>query len=290
MRDGDGILMANFRADRVRQLLKALLDPNFKEFARPAVPAFAAALGLTEYSDELNRLARTLFPARKLDNTLGELVARAGLRQLRIAETEKYAHVTFFFNGGEERPFTGEERILVPSPKVATYDQKPEMSAAEVTDRLVAAIESGRFDFALVNYANADMVGHTGNLAAAVEAIRAVDRSLGRLDQAVSAAGGALLITADHGNAETMRDALTGEAHTAHTMNLVPIVLAGSLTVIRGYRLVNGKLADVAPTLLQLLGLPQPQEMTGRSLLVQGARPVKAGPALARGHIDPERL
>jgi 2,3-bisphosphoglycerate-independent phosphoglycerate mutase len=267
MKDGDGVVMVNFRADRARQILTALLDPAFDGFVRPRIVKFAGALGMTEYSEALAKPMAALFPPQALTATLGELVATAGWKQLRIAETEKYAHVTFFLNGGEERVFPGEERILVPSPKVATYDQKPEMSAPEVTDRLVAAIESGKFDFIVVNYANADMVGHTGKLAAAVAAIHAVDAAIGRVEAAVRARGGALLITADHGNAETMRDQLTGQTHTAHTMNLVPVVLCGAERAWRGTSLRNGRLADVAPTLLELLGLPQPKEMTGRSLL-----------------------
>ena len=190
MRDGDGLLMANFRADRVRQLLAALLDPDFTGFARKRRPVFAAALGMGEYSTELNRFHSALFPAEELRDTLGELLARAGKRQLRIAETEKYAHVTFFFNGGEEKVFPGEERILIPSPKVATYDLQPEMSAYEVTDKLVAAIAGGSFDFIVVNFANTDMVGHSGKLAPAIAAVEAVDRCLGRLEEAVKKAGG----------------------------------------------------------------------------------------------------
>ncbi len=267
MKDGDGVVMINFRADRARQILTVLLDPSFDGFARKRVVKFAAALGMTEYSAAHNKLLATLFPAQGLANTLGELVSRQGWKQLRIAETEKYAHVTFFFNGGEERQFPGEERILVPSPKVATYDLKPEMSAPEVTDKLVAAIESGKFDFIVVNFANTDMVGHTGDLAAAVEAVRAVDEAVGRVEAAVRDQGGALLITADHGNAETMKDQLTGQTHTAHTMNLVPVVLCGAERAWRGVSLRNGRLADVAPTLLELLGLAQPKEMTGRSLI-----------------------
>ena len=267
MKDGDGIVMINFRADRARQILTALLDPAFDGFARKRQVKFAATLGMTEYSEALNGFVPALFPAQALTNTMGEIVAKQGWKQLRIAETEKYAHVTFFFNGGEERQFPGEERILVPSPKVATYDLQPEMSAPEVTDRLVAAIESGTFDFIVVNYANTDMVGHTGDLAAAVKAVRAVDDAVGRVEAAVRRAGGAMIITADHGNAETMKDQLTGQHHTAHTMNLVPVVLCGAEGAWRGAALRNGKLADVAPTLLALLGLQPPQDMTGRSLI-----------------------
>ncbi len=266
MRDGDGLLVANFRADRVREILAALLDPDFDGFERTARVDFAAACGLTRYSIDLDRFLDTLFPPESLTGILGEVIAKAGLTQLHIAETEKYAHVTFFFNGGREEPFPGEERILVPSPKVATYDLKPEMSAFEVTDKLVAAIESGRFDFVVVNYANGDMVGHTGDMAAAIRAVEAVDACLGRLIPAVERAGGAILITADHGNAEMMHDPATGQPHTAHTSNPVPLVLAGLPT--DEARLADGRLADVAPTVLALMGLAQPPEMTGRSLLI----------------------
>ena len=263
IRDGDGLLMGNFRADRARQILTTLLDPAFDGFPRKKVAKFAAVLGLVEYSSALAKLMPCVFPPAELTETLGEIVAKAGLRQLRIAETEKYAHVTFFFNGGEERLFPGEERILVPSPKVATYDLQPEMSAYEVTDKLVAAIESDAFDLVVVNFANTDMVGHSGDLAAAIKAVEAVDRCLGRLRAAVEAKGGALLITADHGNAETMQDPVTGEPHTAHTLNRVPVIVLGA----GQRRVVDGKLADVAPTLLELMGLPKPAAMTGHSLL-----------------------
>ncbi|MGD9742300.1 MAG: 2,3-bisphosphoglycerate-independent phosphoglycerate mutase [Dongiaceae bacterium] len=272
MADGDGLLSANFRADRVREILEALADPAFAGFARPKTATFAAAAGMTEYSVELGRLLGTLFPPQQLDRMLGSVVAEAGLTQLRIAETEKYAHVTFFLNGGEERPFPGEERILVPSPKVATYDMKPEMSAYEVTDKLVAAIESGRFDFIVVNYANTDMVGHTGDIEAAKHAVEAVDRCLGRLAEAVKRAGGALLVTADHGNAEMMRDPVTGQPHTAHTLNRVPLLLVNAPADYAA--LADGRLADIAPTLLQIMRLPKPVEMTGHSL-IQDVRPVE---------------
>jgi 2,3-bisphosphoglycerate-independent phosphoglycerate mutase len=266
MRDGDGLLCFNFRADRVRELLAALLDPGFTGFARPRAPRFAAALGMAEYSRELNGRMATLFAPQSMDDLLGGVVSRAGLAQLRMAETEKYPHVTYFLNGGEERPFAGEERILVPSPKVATYDLQPQMSAPELTERAVAAIGEGRFDLIVLNYANADMVGHTGSLPAAIAACEAVDAGLGRLVAAVRAQGGALLVTADHGNAETMRDPATGGPHTAHTLNRVPVILVDGPP---GVTLADGRLADVAPTLLALLGLDQPAAMTGRSLILR---------------------
>jgi 2,3-bisphosphoglycerate-independent phosphoglycerate mutase len=265
MRDGDGLFIANFRADRVREIAAALLDPDFSGFARGRRIAFAAALGLVEYSSELGRWLATLFPPEDLSDTFGEIVAKAGLQQLRIAETEKYAHVTFFFNGGRETMFPGERRIMVPSPKVATYDLQPEMSAPEVTDQVVAAIEAGAADVIVLNYANADMVGHTGRLDAAVRAIETIDTCLGRLSNAVEARNGTLVVTADHGNAEMMRDPETGEPHTAHTLDPVPFVVVNPPAPIR--RLADGRLADVAPTLLDILGLPQPAAMTGHSLI-----------------------
>jgi len=264
MADGDGILMANFRADRAREILTALFDPAFDGFERPRPPAFAAAVGMVSYSAALDHFLEPLFSPLALADTLGEVVAGAGLQQLRIAETEKYAHVTFFFNGGRETEFPGEARTLVPSPKVATYDLMPEMSAHELTDKLVEAIDSGRYDFVLVNYANADMVGHTGQLGAAVSAVQAVDAGLGRLLDSVERAGGVLVITADHGNAECMRDRATGHPMTAHTTCRVPLIVANAEPTLA---LVDGRLADVAPTLLAILGLAAPGDMTGRSLI-----------------------
>ena len=263
MRDGDGILAFNFRADRIREILDALLDPAFDGFGRARLPRFAAALGLTQYSAKLDGLMGTVFPPQSLALILGEVVAAAGRTQLRMAETEKYPHVTYFLNGGREEPFAGEERIMVPSPKVATYDLQPEMSAPELTRKAVDAIGTGRFDLVILNFANADMVGHTGSLAAATRAVEAVDTGLGRIVEAVTARGGAVLVTADHGNAELMRDPATGGPHTAHTTNPVPVFLAGA----PGATLHDGRLADLAPTLLALMGLEQPAAMTGRSLL-----------------------
>ena len=265
MQDGDGVLMGNFRADRARELLTALLDEQFDGFERSRIVKFAGAAGLVEYSEHLNPSISALFPPMALDAIMGEVVSQANLRQFRIAETEKYAHVTFFFNGGVETPFPGEERVLVPSPKVATYDLKPEMSAAEVTDKLVQAIESSNYDFVFVNYANPDMVGHTGILSAAIQAIETIDHCMGRLEQAVCAAGGTLLITADHGNAENMTDPDTGDPFTSHTLNVVPAILVNAPKIFK--TIENGRLADVAPTLLTLMGLAVPPQMTGHSLL-----------------------
>lgn len=262
MRDGDALLCFNFRADRVRELLGALLDPAFTGFARPRTIRFSAALGLTRYGDALEPFMGAAFAPQHMGGILGEVVSEAGLRQVRMAETEKYPHVTYFLNGGREEPFAGEDRVMVPSPKVATYDLQPEMSAPELADRAVEAIRSGNYDLVVLNFANADMVGHTGSLPAAVRAVAAVDEALGRIVDAITAAGGALLVTADHGNAELMRDPMTGAPHTAHTTNPVPVMLLGPLATLR-----SGRLADLAPTLLHLLGVPQPEAMTGRSLL-----------------------
>ncbi len=264
MADGDAVLCANFRADRVREIMTALVDPGFDGFDRGNPPRLAMAAGMTSYSRELEERLVTLFPPEPLTRLMGEVVAEAGLTQLRMAESEKYPHVTFFFNGGEERQYPGEERILVPSPKVATYDLQPSMSAEPLADRLVEAVGSLHPDFVLINFANPDMVGHTGSLEAAIAAVETVDGCLGRVVDAVLAAGGRLLITADHGNCELMRDPATGGPHTAHTLNPVPCMLVGGPP---GARLRDGRLADVAPTLLALLGVAQPAEMTGRSLM-----------------------
>jgi 2,3-bisphosphoglycerate-independent phosphoglycerate mutase len=263
--DGDAVAFMNFRADRARQLTRALTDAAFDGFKRARVPVLARYVTLTSYGDEFAHLP-VAFAPQSVANGFGEYLASLGLAQLRIAETEKYAHVTYFFNGGVESVYPGEDRILVPSPKVATYDLKPEMSAPEVTDRLVAAIASGRYDAIVCNYANSDMVGHTGNFAAAVKALETLDACVGRVVDATRQAGGEVLITSDHGNAEMMHDPSTGQPHTAHTLNVVPFVYVG-----RPARLAEGgALQDIAPTLLAMMGLPKPKEMTGRSLIEFG--------------------
>ena len=262
-KDGDGVLCFNFRADRVREILAAMLDPSFAGFPRSRVVRFAAATGMTQYSEALDKLLGTIFPPLTLPNVLGEVVAKAGRTQLRMAETEKYPHVTYFLNGGEEHQYQGEDRILVPSPKVATYDLKPEMSAPELTDKAVESINSGKYDLVVLNYANPDMVGHTGKLDAAIKAVETADAGLGRIVEAIRRAGGALLVTADHGNCELMRDPETGGPHTAHTTNPVPVLLVdGGAAALR-----DGRLADIAPTLLELMDLPKPADMTGTSLI-----------------------
>ena len=263
--DGDGLLFANFRADRAREILSALADPAFDAFDVGARPSWAAKLGMVQYSEALDRHLAAIFPDRVIKNTLGSWVSHQGLRQFRLAETEKYPHVTYFLNGGIEEPDPGEDRHMPSSPKVATYDLAPEMASAEVTEALVGAIETG-YDLIVVNYANPDMVGHTGDLEAAKAACTAVDSGLGRALDALRAAGGAAIITADHGNCETMI-APDGGPHTAHTTNLVPVILVGGPA---DAHLRDGRLADLAPTVLELMGLPQPAEMTGRSLIEKG--------------------
>ncbi len=265
MQDGDAILMANFRADRAREILYALADKDFNGFERKKIINFSDHVGMTEYSVDHNRFMHTIFPPEQLTNILGEVVAKHGLTQLRIAETEKYAHVTFFFNGGEEKEFEGEERILIASPKVATYDLKPEMSVYEVTEQLVNAIESKKFDVIICNFANGDMVGHTGIMEAALKAVAAVDECLGKVENAIKDIGGVLIVTADHGNCEKMVDEITGQPYTAHTVGKVQAVLVNDQSGVKS--LENGRLADIAPTMLELLGIEQPKEMTGKSLL-----------------------
>jgi 2,3-bisphosphoglycerate-independent phosphoglycerate mutase len=269
IQDGDVVIFFNYRADRARQLTRAFIEPRFDHFDQQQRPALAAFVTLTGYSDDFD--CPVAFPPERLENTFGEYISGLGLRQLRIAETEKYAHVTFFFNGGDERVFEGEDRLLIPSPHVATYDLAPEMSAARVTDELVACIEADTYDVIICNFANADMVGHTGDFGAAVRAIEALDACIGRLVAALKACGGELVVTSDHGNAEKMRAVSTkkavGQAHTAHTTNLVPVIYMGRpADPVLHPADAGGTLADIAPTLLHLLGLPQPREMSGHSL------------------------
>ena len=280
MKDGDGLLMCNFRADRAREILTALADPEANEIDelalgsddRAAQTNFADVAGIVNYSSLHDTFMSALFPPKEINVTLGEAIANAEMTQLRMAETEKYPHVTFFLNGGRETPFDGEERILVPSPKVATYDLQPEMSAPELGEKLVGAIDSSRYDVVIVNFANPDMVGHSGMLEAATKAVESVDVCLGKLIDAVERQQGVLFVTADHGNCEKMWDDIKNEPHTAHTLNQVPIIF-------KDYRarqdcdelvepaLNDGVLADIAPTMLELLGIEQPKEMTGKSLL-----------------------
>ena len=262
MEDGDAVIFLNFRSDRARQLSRPFIEPDFIEFEREVRPRLATYCTLTGYSDDF--VVSVAFPPERIKNGLGEYVANLGMRQLRIAETEKYPHVTFFFNGGEEISFPGEDRVLVPSPDVATYDLKPEMSAFEVTDKLVAAIQGTQYDLIICNFANPDMVGHTGDLQAAIKAIETVDACLGRVVEAQQARGGEVLVTADHGNAELMRDVETGQAHTAHTLNLVPLIYIGRRDAMLAE---TGALEDISPTLLKMMGLPQPAEMTGEALV-----------------------
>ena len=264
MQDGDGVFFLNFRADRAREILSAIGDPDFDAFDVANRPNLSGLLGMVDYSDRHNAFMTTAFPKQEIRNTLGEWVAQHGRRQFRLAETEKYPHVTFFLNGGVETPSQGEDRFMPKSPKVATYDLQPEMSASEVTQRFVQAIGAG-YDLIVTNYANPDMVGHTGDLNAAIRACEAVDAGLGQVLAALKDAGGAMIVTADHGNCETMVDPVTGGPHTAHTTNPVPVILVGGPA---GATLRDGRLADLAPTLLHLMGLPQPPEMTGQSLIV----------------------
>jgi 2,3-bisphosphoglycerate-independent phosphoglycerate mutase len=259
--DGDAVMFMNYRSDRARQLTRVFIEEDFDGFERKALPRLSSFVSLTQYNKAFD--IPVAFPPERMNNGFGEYISRLGLRQLRLAETEKYAHVTFFFNGGREDVFEGEDRILVPSPKVATYDLQPEMSAPEVTDRLVEAIESGRYDAIICNYANSDMVGHTGDLDAAIKAIETIDQCLGRVVSSLHRVGGEALITADHGNAEQMLDEENSQPHTAHTQNPVPLIYVGRPAEM----ITDGALCDVSPTLLHLMGLPLPSEMQGHSLV-----------------------
>ena len=262
--ENDSVIFFNFRPDRAREITRAIVDPEFDGFETKKMNLYYVCF--TSY-DETMPNVHIAFKKEPLKNTFGEVVSEAGLTQLRIAETEKYAHVTFFFNGGEEKQYPGEDRILVPSPKVETYDMKPEMSAYEVTDKVCEALENDKYDVVILNFANTDMVGHTGSLQAAIKAVEAVDECVGKIVKIIEEKQGNLLITADHGNAEQMIDYKTGEPHTAHTTNPVPIIL---VTANKEYKLKeNGKLADLAPTMLDLMGIKQPEEMTGESLLIR---------------------
>ena len=257
--ENDSVIFFNYRPDRAREITRSLVDKEFTGFERPYFPLYYVCF--TNYDETIENV-NIVFKKDEIKNTFGEIVANKGLTQLRIAETEKYAHVTFFFNGGEEKQYNGEDRILVPSPKVETYDLQPEMSAVEVTDKVVEAIESQKYDTIILNYANPDMVGHTGNLEAAVKAIETVDTCVGRVIEALEKVNGVALITADHGNSEQMIDYTTGEPHTAHTTNVVPLILVG-----KHAKLKEGRLADLAPTMLEIMGIEKPAEMTGETLI-----------------------
>ena len=261
--DDDIIVMMNYRSDRARQITRPFIEPDFDGFEIAHRPKLGAFVSLTEYSADFD--VPVAFPPDRLQNVFGAYISKLGLHQLRIAETEKYAHVTFFFNGGEEQPFEWEDRILIKSPNVSTYDKQPEMSAFELTDKLVEAIESGKYDAIICNYANPDMVGHTGNFEATVIAIEAIDKCLDRVMKALDKVGGEALITADHGNAEQMRDETTAQPHTAHTTNVVPFIYFGKRDVTMAEN--HGALSDVAPSMLVLMGLEQPPQMTGHSLI-----------------------
>ena len=255
----DSVIFFNFRPDRAREITRTLVDKDFKEFQREYFPLYYVCF--TNY-DETIKNVHIAFKKEEIKNTFGEIISKKGMTQLRIAETEKYAHVTFFFNGGEEKQYPGEDRILIPSPKVETYDMKPEMSAIEVTDKVVEAINSKKYDTIILNYANPDMVGHTGSLEAAIKALETIDKCVGRVVETVEKNEGVLLITADHGNSEQMIDYATGEPHTAHTTNPVPLILIG-----KDAKLKEGRLADLTPTMLDIMGIKKPEEMTGESLI-----------------------
>ena len=257
--ENDSVIFYNYRPDRAREITRSLVDKDFTGFERKYFPLYYVCF--TNY-DETIQNVHIVFKKDEIKNTFGEIIANKGMTQLRIAETEKYAHVTFFFNGGKEEPYKGEDRILIPSPKVETYDMKPEMSAIEVTDKVVEAIESQKYDTIILNYANPDMVGHTGNLEAAIKAIETIDTCVGRVVDAIQKVEGVVLITADHGNSEQMIDYTTGEPHTAHTTNVVPLILVGKQANLK-----SGRLADLIPTMLDIMGIEKPQEMTGTSLI-----------------------
>ena len=257
--ENDSVIFLNFRPDRAREITRSLVDKDFTGFERKYFPLYYVCF--TNYDETIENV-HIVFKKDEIKNTLGEIVSKKGLTQLRIAETEKYAHVTFFFNGGEEKQYKGEDRILIPSPKVETYDMKPEMSAIEVTDKVVEVIESKKYNTIILNYANPDMVGHTGNLEATIKAIETIDTCVGRVVEALEKVNGVAIITADHGNSEQMIDYITGEPHTAHTTNPVPLILVGKKATLK-----PGRLADLAPTMLEIMGIEKPAEMTGTSLI-----------------------
>ena len=263
--DGDSLVMINFRADRVRELLTALLDPKFKEFNKDAnTPILSNNLGMTEYSTELSKFMNSIFVKENIKDTLGEVISKANLKQLRLAETEKYPHVTFFFNGGEETVYPGETRIMIPSPKISTYDLKPEMSAKKVETELISSIKNKTYDLIIVNFANPDMVGHTGDLNAAIKAVETVDTAIGNIKNIIVKLDGIMLLTADHGNCEIMFDDIMNLPHTSHTCNKVPLILISKNNI---YKLRNGRLSDIAPTILELISIKPPNSMSGKSLL-----------------------
>ena len=265
MNNGDGLLIGNFRSDRVRQIISSLIDRDFEKFKREKFINFSARIGMVPYSDKIDKMLPSLFPKHKIKNSLGELVSNSGLRQLRIAETEKYPHVTFFFNGGNETAFQGEKRILIPSPKVATYDLRPEMSANEIKNSIIENINSKQFDIIIANFANPDMVGHSGNYEATIKAVEFVDKCIGSILNAVNNNNGILILTSDHGNSEVMWDEKQSSKHTAHTYNPVPFILVNGEPNIK---LRNGKLSDIAPTILDLLKINKPKEIEGKSLII----------------------
>lgn len=265
MKDGDGLLLANFRADRVRQIINSLTDKRFDDFSISKSVNFSSLLGMVPYSFEINKIMPSLFPKNKILNSLGEVLSYSGLKQLRIAETEKYAHITFFFNGGDEKIFEGEERILIPSPKVSTYDKAPKMSAMEITNAIIKNVNEEKFDIIIANFANPDMVGHSGNFESTVEAIEFVDECIGKIFKAIKDKNGILILTSDHGNSETMWDKKQNSKHTAHTNNPVPFILVNGK---EGINLKKGILSDIAPTIIDILNLNKPKEIDGNSLII----------------------
>lgn len=263
--EGDSLMMINFRADRVRELLMPFINPGFDKFSKTInTPVLTNNLGMTEYSTEISKFMDSIFTSEEIQNTLGEIVSKENLKQLRLAETEKYPHVTFFFNGGKETVYPGETRVMVPSPKVATYDLKPEMSASQVEFELIKALKSKKYNLIIVNFANPDMVGHTGDLKATIKAVETVDKCVGNIKTTLDSLNGIMLLTADHGNSETMIDTETKMPHTSHTCNKVPLILISQNSDLK---LKNGKLADIGPTILELMSIESPSSMNGESLL-----------------------